>query len=144
MRIIPSILVVLIATFAFALPARAAESTVIRAIFIMASNKKAPADPKVAPYEAQLQRNFPESSFRLVSEGATSVTGNTPAKIELAQGNGLEFESERREADGIHLKVRWKKGDINGSFVLQPGIPLVLSRRPADDGDVPIILVIAK
>src|SRR6185503_5006261 len=132
------------ATFALALPARAAETTSIQALLIMASNKKAPADPKVAPYEAQLQRNFPESSFRLVGEGSTSVSGNTPAKIDLAQGNRLEFESERREADGIHLKVRWAKGDINGSFVLQPGIPLVLIRRPADDAEVPIILVIAK
>jgi len=147
MRIKSFILAAVIATFALALPARAAESTSIHALLIMASNKKAPGDPKVAPYEAELQRNFPESSFRLVGEGSASVSGTTPAKIDLSQGNRLEFASEKRESDGIHLKVRWttgNKNDINGSFVLQPGIPLVLLRRPADDGEVPIILVIAK
>jgi hypothetical protein len=147
MRINSFTLVALLATFALALPARAAETTAVRALLIMASNNKTAADPKLAAYEAELQRNFPESSFRLVSEGSTSVSGNTPAKIDLGQGNRLEFDSEKRESDGIHLKVRWMKGnkpDINGSFVLQPGIPLVLGRRPAGDGDVPIIMVIAK
>ena len=118
--------------------------TSVQAVLIMASNNKSPADPRLAPYEAELQRNFPESSFRLAGEGSTKVTGNTPAKIELGQGHRVEFDSEKREADGIHLKVRWLKGQINGAFVLQSGIPLALGRRPAGDGEVPIVLVIAK
>jgi hypothetical protein len=147
MKIILPLFAALLASASMAPLARAADGTALHALLIMASSNKAPADPRLAAYEAELQRNLPESSFRLAGEGSTTVSGNNAAKISLGQGQVVSFEDERREADGIHLKVSWmngKKPGINGMFVLQPGVPLVLGRRPAGDGEVPIVLVIAK
>lgn len=125
-------------------PARAAEATHVHALLILASDAKKPADAKLAPYEAELQRNLPESSFRFVGEGS----GNAPVKLNLGQGHTLELTVEKRDSEGIHVKVLWARPDnkpgIKGGFVLPPGTPLVLGRRPAGDGEVPIVLVICK
>lgn len=146
MKIILPLFAALFASVSIAPLTRAAEGTAVHAVLIMASNNKAPADPRLAPYEAELQRNLPESSFRLAGEGSTTVAG-AAAKINLGQGQVVEFEDGKRETDGIHLKVNWMNGNkpsINGSFVLQPDVPLVLGRRPPGNGEVPIVLVIAK
>jgi hypothetical protein len=137
------ILAALLASFALALPARAAESITVRAVLIIASDKKGPADPKLAEFEAELQRNAPESSFKFVRDGSVSLADGGKGTIPLGSGDGVEVEG-KKTAEGIQVKVRWVKGGINGTFVLQPGIPLVLGRRPANDGETPIVLVIAK
>jgi hypothetical protein len=141
-RILQSLALLLVGPL-FATAAHAADDTHVHALLIMASDAKKPADPKLAPYEAELQRNLPESSFRLVSEG----TGTAPARISLGQGDTLELIVEKRDSEGLHFKARWMKGDnlfFGGGFVMSPGTPLVLGRRPAGDGDVPIMLVIVK
>jgi hypothetical protein len=137
------ILAALIASFAFALSAHAAESISIRALLIMASNSKAPADPKLAAFEAELQRNFPESSFRLMHEGSATVADNGRASISLGSGDTVEAEARRTSA-GIQMKLNWAKGEIATTVVQQAGIPAVLIRRPVGDGKTPIVLVIAK
>lgn len=132
---------------AAALPARAvaADHASVQAILIIASNQKAPADPKLAPYEAVLQRNVPESSFRSAGEGSASVSGNGHATISLGQGHRIELDAE--PGTGIRIKVQWMNGEkvvLSTSVTFQPGVPVMLGRRSSNDGDVPIVLLIAK
>ena len=95
-------------------------------------------------YEAELQRNFPESSFRLVQEGSTTAgAGNATVKL---GGDTLEIEAAKA-ADGIHLKMRWLKNGavvIDTTVVRPAGVPALLVHRPADDRELSIVLVIAK
>lgn len=148
MRIIKLTLSLLLATLALPQLAHGADAVSVRAVLIMASNTKAPADPRVAPYEAELQRNLPESSFRFASEGATKVSGRGTAAIALSQGHRVEIESEdKNPRDGISLKVRWMNGDnlmMGGTLTLERGKPLVFLRRPSGDGEIPVVIVIAK
>jgi hypothetical protein len=134
---------------AISLAADGATST-LRAILIMASNEKAPADPKLAPYEAPLQRNLPESSFRYVGEGSAAITGNGRGTITLARGHRLELEGDKAgggDPGTVRVKVQWLNGSelvIGIILNLHPGVPAVLGRRPSGDGEVPIVLVVAK
>jgi hypothetical protein len=147
MRIIPLILAALFAATALPPQARAAQPASVQAILITASNNKVPADPRLAPYEATLQRNLPESSFRFVAQGSTSVSTGGHARIPLAGGHRVELEGEKQSKDGIKLKIQWLNGRspvMGGEFTLHPGVPVVLGRRPSGDGDVPIVIVIAK
>lgn len=148
MRIIKLTLSLLLAAFALPQFAHAADAVSVRAVLIMASNTKAPADPRVAPYEAELQRNLPESSFRFVGEGATKVSGRGSATIALSQGHRVEIEGDdKNPRDGISLKVRWMNGDnlmMGGTLTLERGTPLVFLRRPSGNGEIPIVIVIAK
>lgn len=148
MRIIQLTHFLLLAALALPQLARAADAVSVRAVLIMASNTKGPADPRLAPYEAELQRNLPESSFRFMGEGATRVSGRGNATIALAQGHRVEIEGEdKTPRDGISLRVRWMNGDnlvMRGTLTLERGLPLVFLRRPSGDGEVPIVIVIAK
>jgi hypothetical protein len=142
MRIIKLTLALLLASGALLPAVRAAEAVSVRAILIMASNAKGAADPRLAPFEATLQRNVPESSFRYVAEGSASVPGSGTATISL--GNGYSVELQGRGSP--QLAVTWKQG--NRTMVptqeLQRGGTALLGRRPSTDGEVPIVLVIAK
>jgi hypothetical protein len=143
MRIITILFLALIASVATQRSAFAADGASIHAILITASKQKAPADPRLAPYEAMLQRNVPESSFRQVAEGTATVSGGGRATISLGGGNRLELESEK----GGKIKVQWLNGDtlISGvTYDTQPGVPIFLGHRPLDDREVPIVLVIPK
>jgi hypothetical protein len=148
MRIIKAILPALLLVAAV-LPQRAfaADATSVRAILIIASNEKRAADPKLAAYEAELQRNVPESSFRWVGEGSASVKGNGHATITLGQGHRLEVAGDKA-GGAISLKVEWMNGTspvMSTTLTnLQPGVPTLLGRRPSGDGEVPIVLVITK
>src|SRR4051794_2379145 len=104
MRIITLTLALLLAGLALPQSAHAADIASVHAILIMASNEKAAADPKLAAYEAGLQRNVPESSFRFLGEGSASVSGAGRAKISLGRGHRLEIETERTGGE-VHLKV---------------------------------------
>jgi hypothetical protein len=148
MRIIKLTLSALLLAAALIAPGRALaadRSISVRAVLIIASNEKGPADPKLAAYEATLQRNVPESSFRFAAEGSASVSGNGHATLTLGQGHRIELEGE--SGSGIRLKVEWMNDGklfVGGSFILEPGVPLMLGRRPVGDGQVPIVLLIAK
>ena len=147
MKLVPFILAVALGLSALSPTTRAADNASVRAILITATNLKREADPKLAPYEAELQRNIPLSSFRYVGEGTTAVSAGSKAVIALDRGNRIELEGERSGGRGIRLKVVWQSGRsvvMNTTLTLQPGVPAVLGRRPSGDGETPIILLIAR
>jgi hypothetical protein len=148
MRTLTAAFSLLLAMLSLAPSARAADEASVHAILIMASKDKAPADPRLAPYEATLQRNLPESSFRFVNEGRAAFGGKSDrAAISLGSGHRIELSGGSRNADGIHIKVRWLNGKstvMNNAFTFQPGIPIVLGQRPSGDGNVPFVLLIAR
>jgi hypothetical protein len=132
---------------ALAPAADAADGASVHGILVYASNAKAPADPRLAPYEGPLQRNLPESSFRFAGEGSANFGGSDSTHLDLGSNQRLEIEREAGRGAGIHLKLRWMNGSkvvLSGTFSLQPGVPVILGRRPSGDGDVPIVLVIAR
>ena len=146
MRRLALLLSVLLASSLLSSDLTAAE-TKVHAILITASQEKAPADRRLAPYEATLQRNLPESSFRFVGEGTTQVAAKTRSSINLGSGHRVDLEGGEKDADGILIKVRWLNGKVmvmNNSFTFQPGVPIVLGKRSRDDGNVPIVILIAR
>lgn len=147
MRTITLTLSLLFAAIVLPLHARGADGASVHAILITASKEKAPADPRLAPYEATLQRNLPESSFRLTQEGRGKLSGgNSQATVGLGT-HRLELEGGTRDADGIRIKVRWLNGSavvMSNTFSFQPGVPVVLGLRPSSNGDIPIVIVIAQ
>ena len=127
------------------LAAHAADAATVQAILIHASNGKGPPDPKLKPYEAELQRNLVFSSFRYVGEGSTAIAGSGRATLKLAGGHRLELESEKFEGGSVRLKVQWMNGGelvISTSLTLPRGVPAVLVHRGNDDAEA--VLVIAK
>lgn len=148
MRMTNTVIVsLLLALVGSPLRALAADTVAVRAILVMATNQKSAADPRLAEFEAPLQRNLPESSFRYVGEGKTSVGANSRGNITLGNGHRLELNGEKGDGRGHAVQVRWLNGDkvvMSTSLTLQPGVPAVLGRRPSDDGETPIVLVIAK
>src|SRR5688572_2885215 len=147
MRTIAFIFSVLLAFFALPLAAHAAAETSVHAILITASKEKAPADKRLAPYEATLQRNLPESSFTYAGEGSAAVSGKDNRSIPLGNGHRIELQGVSKDADGISIKVKWLNGKsvvMNNAFTFQPGVPIVLGQRPIGDGNVPIVILIAK
>lgn len=147
MRLIPFAFALVLALFIVASDVRAADNASVRAILITATNLKREADPKLAPYEAELQRNLPLSSFRYVGEGSAAVTAGGRSALSLDRGHRVEFEGEKSGGRGIRMKVLWQSGRtviMNTTLTLQPGVPAVLGRRPSGDGETPIILLIAR
>ena len=126
----------------------AADTASVHAVLITASKEKAAADPRLAPYEAVLQRNLPESSFRFVGEGNATIAGRgSRVTVNLSSSHSLELESGGHEGDAVAVKVKWLNGKtvvMNNAFTFQPGVPVVLGRRPSGDGDVPIIIVMVR
>jgi hypothetical protein len=123
----------------------AAPGTSVHAILISATKTKGPADPGLAAYEAELQRNFPESSFHLVDQGDATVSGG-PATIKFSGGNNLNIEATKSAQD-IQLKMRWMRGStliLDTTISRPPGVPGLLVHRPADDRELSIVLVIAR
>lgn len=126
-------------------PKAARKAASVEAILITASNKKGGVDPKLAAYAAHLKRNFPFDTFRHSGGGGASLPSGGRATINLPGGQRLELEDD--PDTGIRLKVYWMVGSevvISTTLTLNPGIPAALARRPADDGDVPIVLLIAR
>jgi len=145
MRIIKLTLSLLFAASALSSTLAAAEGATVQAILINASNEKSAADPRIAAYEAELQRMVPESSFRFIAQGTAALTGTGRAAISL--GNGHRIELEREKGGGLRLKIQWLNGSklvLGGTFNAQPGVPIMLGNRPSGEGAVPIVLVIAK
>jgi hypothetical protein len=147
MRIIHLLVVVLLVAIVLPATARAADGASVRAILITATNLKREADPKLAPYEAELQRNLPLSSFRYIGEGSARLPANGRANISLGRGHRLVLEGEGSGGGGIGVKAQWMNGNsvvMNISVTLAPGVPAVLGRRPSGDAETPIVLLIAR
>ena len=145
MRIIKLTLSLLFAACALSSHLAAADGATVQAILINASNEKTAADPRLAAYEAELQRMVPESSFRFIAQGTAAVTGSGHATISL--GSGHRIELDRDKGGGLRLKIQWMNGTklvLGGTFNAQPGVPIMLGNRPSGEGAVPIVLVIAK
>ena len=151
MRIIQLILAIGLAALALSLPSSAAptpkgtKAATVHAILITASNKKGGVDRKLAAYEADLRRNLPFDTFRYATEGTVSLPNGGRATITFAGNHRLELEDDPSE--GLSLKVFWMNGSevvIRTTLVLNPGVPAVLLRRGATDGDVPVVLLIAR
>lgn len=147
MKTIQLALALVLAVFAMPPSATAAPAggASVRAILITATNQKQEADPKLAAFEAELQRNLPLSSFRYVTEGRAAIAAAGHAAIALGRNHRLQLEGSKG-AGGIQLKVQWFSGKevvMNLGLTLQPGVPAVLGRRPSGDGEAPIVLLIA-
>ena len=125
--------------------ARAADSASVHAILINASNKKGGVDSRLSAYEAELRRNLPFNTFRFAGEGTVTVGATGKSTLRLPGGNHLNLDGSRR-GNTVHLKVQWMNGAkvvINTTLTLRPGVPAVLGRRGGDDGETPVVLVIA-
>jgi hypothetical protein len=147
MRIIQTTLALILAVSLLPLPCPAADGASVHALLISASNQKGGSDPKLATHESTLRRNLPFDTFRLTGEGSASVAAGGRASLSLGRGHRLELQSEKGGGPGIRLKVEWLNGDktvMSTSLTLQPGVPAVLGRRGGDEGEVPVVLVIAK
>ena len=154
MRIIQLILAIGLAALALSFPssaapapkaAKGAKAATVQAILITASNKKGGVDRKLATYEADLRRNLPFDTFRYVTEGTVPLPNGGRATIPFAGNHRLELEDDPSE--GLSLKVFWMNGSevvIRTTLTLNPGVPAVLLRRGATDGDVPVVLLIAR
>lgn len=146
MRNIRTLLTTLLAA-ALWLPLSAADGASVQALLISASNRKGAPDPKLAEYEPTLRRNLPLDTFRLTGEGSAKLAPGAQASVSLGQGHRLDLQSEKGDGPGIRLKVQWTSGSrvvMNTALTLQPGVPAVLGRRGGDDGEVPVVLLIAK
>ncbi len=131
--------------FVGAVAAHAAQPTSIRAILITASNDKAESDPRLKPYEAELQRNLVFSSFRYVNESSAPVPANGRSTLQLADGHALELEVEK--GGGVRVRVVWTHRGaamMTTSLPLRAGAPAVLVRRGGKDDNVPVVLVFAR
>jgi len=147
MRHIHIVLALVVATGLLPLAAHAAAGASVHALLISASNRKGAPDPKLAEYETTLRRNLPLNTFRLTGEGSVTIAVGGQASLTLGQGHRLELQSEKGGGPGIRLKVQWMHGDkgvMNTALTLQPGVPAVLGRRGGDDGEVPVVLLVAK
>lgn len=147
MRLIPFLLALALAVGAASTAARAADGAAVTALLINASNQKGGADRRLAAYEATLRRNLPFDTFRLAGEGSGHVNAGGRTTVSLGRGHQLTLQGEAGRGPGIRLKVEWTGGGrtlMNTSLTLQPGVPAVLGRRGGDDGEVPVVLLIAR
>jgi hypothetical protein len=147
MRLIQLITGLALALGLLPLSGHAADTVSIQALLISASNRSGEADPRLAAYDSTLRRNLPLNTFRLSGEGAAAVAAGGKSSISLGRGHRLEIQNAKGGGSGIQLKVEWthdKKTVISTTLTLQPGVPAVLGRRGDDDGEVPVVLLIAK
>lgn len=145
-RLIHLTLALLLGIVATAPVALAADGASVQALLISASKGGKGSDPALAPYEATLKRTLPFDTFKLTAQGSASVSGaKSNASISLGAGHRIQLSGVTRADDGIKVRVEWTKGGeamMSTSLTLQPGVPAVLGR--AGDGEVPVVLLIAK
>jgi hypothetical protein len=122
----------LLAVFSLPQPARAADSTSVRAILFVASNEKGGSDPRLAPHEPTLRRVLRFESYRFLSESSASVSAGGKARINLP-GQPVEIEN-----DNGRIRATW-----NGATVIvPPGRPAVIGGRPREGGVEGVIVTI--
>lgn len=126
-------------------PKGAERSASIHAILITASNTKGGVDRRLEPYAANLKRTLPFDTFRFAAEDRTALPSGGRATVTFAGNHRIEIEDD--PGAGLRLKVYWLKGPeeiIRTTLTLNPGVPAVLVRRGAGEGDVPVVLLIAR
>ena len=146
MRIIRILGALLLAASVSVRPAAAAESIGLHAVLITASNDKTGSDPKLAAYEAELQRNLVFSSFRHAGEDRAQLAGGKSTVLTLQRGHRLEIEGNK-SGDGARLAIKWTQGStvlMNTTLQVTASAPAVLVRRGGKDAEVPVILLFAK
>jgi hypothetical protein len=122
-----------------------AASTQVRAILVFASNKNGGVDRRLAAYADNLKRNLPFDTFRYGGEGASALPKDGTATITFAGDHRVELQDE--PGDDLRLKTFWMKSSeviISTTLTLVPGVPGVLVRRGAGEGEVPVVLLIAR
>lgn len=147
MRLIPLLLTLALGAMLPAPTVLAADGAAVTALLINASNQKGGSDRRLAPYDATLRRNLPFDTFRLAGEGSARINAGGHASVSLGRGHQLSLHSESGRGAGIHLKVDWTSGGktlMSTSLTLQPGVPAVLGRRGGGDGEVPVVLLVAR
>lgn len=127
-------------------PGKAA-STPVRAILVYASNKKEKGgvDRRLAPYAENLKRNLPFDTFRHGGEGSALLPKDGTATITFAGDHRIELRDE--PGADLRLATYWMKSAeviVSTTLTLVPGVPAVLVRRGAGDGEVPVVLLIAR
>lgn len=136
----------LLACLLSAVPARAAEAIALHAILVTATNDKTGSDPKLAPYEAELQRNLVFSAFRHAGEGSARLSGGKATTLALPGGHRLEIEGTK-SGETSRLAIKWMQGStvlMNTQLQITPAAPAVLVRRGDKDSEVPVVLLFAK
>lgn len=125
--------------------AKGAGSTQVRAILVYASNQKGGVDRRLAAYADNLKRNLPFDTFRYGGEGASALPKDGHTTITFAGDHRVELQDE--PGDDLRLKTYWMKSSeviISTTLTLVPGVPGVLVRRGAGEGEVPVVLLIAR
>lgn len=111
----------------------------VRAILIVASNAKGPADPKLAEYDANLRRILRFESFRWVAEGSAVVPETGSATVTLVRDHKVELTG-----DGKAIRATWFEGSRKViALALPDGRPSILG-GPAwnDQGEVCAIILV--
>jgi hypothetical protein len=118
--------------------AAAAGAGRVRAILIVASNKPAAADPKLAPYDANLRRILRFESFRWVAEGTATVPESGAATVALVRDHKVELVAEGRT-----IRATWFEGSKKVIALSLPEGPSILGGPPwSDQGEVCAIILL--
>jgi hypothetical protein len=118
--------------------AAAAGAGRVRAILIVASNKRADADPKLAPYDANLRRILRFDSFRWVAEGTATVPETGTATVTLVRDHKVELAAEGRA-----IRATWFEGSKRVIALSLPEGPSILGGPPwSDQGEVCAIILL--
>jgi hypothetical protein len=118
--------------------AAAAGATRVRAILIVASNKPAAGDPKLAPYDANLRRILRFESFRWVAEGTATVPETGTATVTLVRDHKVELAAEGRA-----IRATWFEGSKKVIALSLPDGPSILGGPPwSADGEVCAIILL--
>lgn len=138
-----TILPLLLCLAALALvPARAVAASAsvgrVRAILIVASNKPAAGDPKLAQYDANLRRILRFESFRWVAEGTATVPDTGTATVTLVRDHKVELA-----ADGRTIRATWYEGSKKVIALSLPEGPSILGGPEwSDQGEVCAIILL--
>lgn len=110
----------------------------VRAILIVASNKKADTDPKLAQYDTNLRRILRFESFRWVAEGTATVPESGTATVTLVRDHKVELTAEGRA-----IRATWSEGSKKVIALTLPEGPSVLGGpKWSDQGEVCAIILL--
>ena len=128
--------------------ARAADRARVDGILISASNERGATDRRLTAYEPTLKRILRFDSYRFLGEDSAALAVPASGQLSLGDGHQLEIATERADASGIHIRVRWTQGGrtlMNTGLALRPGVPAVLGGpSTGKKGEVYAVIVIGK
>lgn len=111
---------------AWASPVHAAEATRVQAILIIASDKPARTDSRLARYEPTLKRILRFESYQFQGQGSAIIQTGKSSHISLGEGQSLVLTAESGERT---IRVIWEKDNrtvMKTGLTLRPGVPAVL------------------